>query len=198
MLPGGLDIGVTSNAHIVAWMFLLSRLPVWGAMPRLIGEKLRHLRLQKGLTQVDLARQIGLASHSHVAKVEAGKDTVSLSLVMRIARLLGVSTDYLLRDALPIENPLAFSASVRSNNEAQSFASQLRRLRVQRQLSQRALARQLGLASPTYIGILEADRGKLPSLELVVRIADFFGITTDDLLRGALAWMTDHPSEETR
>jgi transcriptional regulator with XRE-family HTH domain len=155
-------------------------------MPRLIGEKLHYLRLQQGLTQVDLARQLGLASHSHVAKVEAGEDTVSLSLVIRIARLLSVSTDYLLRDALPVENPVAFSVSVPSNDQALSFGAQLQTLRLQRQLSQRDLARQLGLASHTYVGGLEADRGKLPSLELTVRIADFFGVTTDTLLSGAL------------
>ncbi len=195
---GGLGIGLISNTHIVAWMFLVSRLPQWGAMARLIAEKLRCLRLQHAMTQADLARQLGLASHSHIAKVEAGEDTVSLSLVIRIARLLSASTDYLLRDTLPVENPVAFSSGAPLTDQALSFGSQLRTLRLQRQLSQRALTRQLGLVSPSYIGMLEADRGKLPSLELVVRIADFFGVTTDDMLCGVPAVATGLPPGGTR
>jgi transcriptional regulator with XRE-family HTH domain len=73
-----------------------------------------------------------------------------------------------------------------SDDQITSFGNRLRALRLQHQLSQRDLARTLRLASRAYIGGLEADRGKLPSLELVVRMADLFGVTTDDLLRDAI------------
>ncbi len=76
---------------------------------------------------------------------------------------------------------------LRPSHEAMiPFGVRLRALRLQHQLSQRDLARTLGLASRAYIGGLESDRGKLPSLELVVRMADLFGVTTDDLLRGVI------------
>ena len=44
-----------------------------------------------------------------------------------------------------------------------------------------ALARTLGLENRGYISNLEAGR-KLPSISLVLAIADLFGVTTDDLL----------------
>jgi transcriptional regulator with XRE-family HTH domain len=48
------------------------------------------------------------------------------------------------------------------------------------------LAQHLGLASRAYVSNLEAGR-KVPSPELVVRIADHFGVTTDYLLRDDVA-----------
>jgi transcriptional regulator with XRE-family HTH domain len=152
-------------------------------MVRFFGEKLKHLRHQRSMTQVEMARQIGLESHSHIAKLEGG-DAPSLSTVLGIARLLNISTDYLLRDTIPVEAPVPSLAGSTSDDQLTPFGARLRALRLQHQLSQRDLARTLGLASRAYIGGLEADRGKLPSLELVVRMADLFGVTIDDLLRG--------------
>jgi transcriptional regulator with XRE-family HTH domain len=170
-----------SNANILAWMFLLSRLPVWGAMPQLLGEKLRYLRQQRHLTQVELAQMLGGASQSHIANVEAQVDPASLSLVIRIAGQLHVSTDYLLRDSIPVDGPYEIHHAA-SGDQKMSFAVRLRTLRLQNRLSQRNLARRLGIASRAYIGGLEAGQGKLPSMDLVVRIADLFGVTTDYLL----------------
>lgn len=47
--------------------------------------------------------------------------------------------------------------------------------------SQTILARQLGLTSRAYISTLEAG-DKLPSIELLIQIADLFTVTTDALL----------------
>jgi transcriptional regulator with XRE-family HTH domain len=48
------------------------------------------------------------------------------------------------------------------------------------------LTQYLNLASQAYVSNLEAGR-KTPSPELVVRIADLFGVTTDYLLRDDVA-----------
>ena len=53
-------------------------------MPSLFGRKLRVLRHQQGLTQVDLARKLGLSSYTHITKLEASQDAPSLDLVVRI------------------------------------------------------------------------------------------------------------------
>lgn len=66
---------------------------------------------------------------------------------------------------------------------AGSFSENLRFLRQTHQLTQAELARRLGLAKQGYISNLEAGR-KAPSLELVLRIGNLFGITSDELLRG--------------
>jgi transcriptional regulator with XRE-family HTH domain len=134
------------------------------------------------MTQTGLAHRAGLASHTHIVKLEAGQDTPSLELVIRLATILNVSTDYLLRDALPVEPQLAPLVSATWDVAAQLFGAKLRSLRLRHSLSQRDLAQRLGLARRGYVSNLETGR-KLPSLELVVQIADLFGVRTDDLLR---------------
>jgi transcriptional regulator with XRE-family HTH domain len=64
----------------------------------------------------------------------------------------------------------------------QRFGEKLRLLRQRRGLTMRELADALGFRSHGYIGDLESGR-KHPSLELAVKIADFFGVSIDRLAR---------------
>lgn len=64
----------------------------------------------------------------------------------------------------------------------QRFGEKLRTLRKQHNLTMRELADKLGLSTHGYIGDLESGR-RQPSLELAVKIADFFGVTVDQLAR---------------
>ena len=70
-----------------------------GAPARLFGAKLHALRRQQGLTQVVLADKLGLASRAYTSNLEIGRKAPSLDLVVQIADLFGVTTDYLLRDS---------------------------------------------------------------------------------------------------
>jgi transcriptional regulator with XRE-family HTH domain len=72
-------------------------------MPRLLGEKLRYLRTQRQMTQVDVAQRLGLARQAYISNLEAGRKMPSLDLVVQIADLFGVTADYLLRDSAPLE-----------------------------------------------------------------------------------------------
>jgi transcriptional regulator with XRE-family HTH domain len=147
------------------------------------GDKLRYLRQQRGLTQKQLADQLLLASHAHVANLEARRDTPSLELVIAIAQLLNVSTDYLLRDKLPVEDSgLHSSAPKRDTNTFAEFGNRLRLLRTHLGIRQIDLARQLGISN-AYLNNVEANR-KGPSLDLVVKIANSFNMPTDHLLFG--------------
>lgn len=156
--------------------------PCW-AMPQLFGEKLRTLRRQRGLTQVDLARALGLATHSHVSYLESGKSAPSLDLVIRAADLLGVTTDYLLRYAIPISHPLTSTARSSADQLASRFGSKLRELRTRQDMTQVELSAQLHVTAQ-YISFLESGR-KIPSIDFVLLCADLFGVTTDELLREA-------------
>jgi transcriptional regulator with XRE-family HTH domain len=152
-------------------------------MSRLFGEKLRSLRRRSALTQVELIERLRLTAQAHIANLEAGRDAASLDLIVRVARVFGVTTDYLLRDTVPVE-PAPSSAAIEfwdGNASAQHFGEKLRSLRLHQGWGQTTLARQLGLARRGYISNLEAGR-KMPSPELVVRIADLFNVTTDYLL----------------
>jgi transcriptional regulator with XRE-family HTH domain len=162
-------------------------------MPDLFGDKLRRLRHLRGITQSELAQQLGLEAQSHIAKLEHGV-APSLDVVVRVAQRLGVSVDYLLRDTISVD---AATTSLIEPMPAlgiqpASVGTKLRNLRFQHRWSQAELVRRLGLTARSYISNLEAGR-KAPSIELVMQIADLFGVTTDTLLRDE----EPNPSEET-
>lgn len=58
-------------------------------------DKIKTLREHYGLTQVQLAQRLGVTK-SAVNAWETGTNSPSLSYVVKLARIFGVSTDYLL------------------------------------------------------------------------------------------------------
>ncbi|MEM2914194.1 MAG: helix-turn-helix transcriptional regulator [Candidatus Bathyarchaeia archaeon] len=54
--------------------------------------RLREIRIRKGLRQADLARMIGVFQ-SEISEIETGKRKPSVYLAKRIAKALGVSLD---------------------------------------------------------------------------------------------------------
>ena len=58
-------------------------------MPEL-GKKLKHLRLQKNLTQKKLAEKIGCTS-AYICQLESGKTDPSISALKKIANILGIT-----------------------------------------------------------------------------------------------------------
>jgi DNA-binding XRE family transcriptional regulator len=101
--------------------------------------------------------------------------------------VLGVSTDYLLRDSIPVDPPLVVEASSRHlRMPLQFFGAKLRFLRARQGFTQSELMQQLRLASQGYISKLEAG-AKEPSPDLAAQIAELFGVTTEYLLCDAVA-----------
>lgn len=70
-------------------------------MPLRFGEKLQHLRSRRGLTQEALGTYLG-HSQAYVSKLESGQKPPTVELVISIADLFDVSTDYLLRDSVAV------------------------------------------------------------------------------------------------
>lgn len=64
------------------------------------------------------------------------------------------------------------------------FGEKLRTLRERNGITQRQLAEQLGFTN-AYVSYLESGRKK-PNVELVLKIADIFQVTTDELVRDHL------------
>lgn len=60
-----------------------------------IGQKIKKLRTQRGISQVDLAASLGV-SKSVVSSYENGVHLPPYDVLIRISLLFGVSTDYLL------------------------------------------------------------------------------------------------------
>ncbi len=67
------------------------------------GEKLRTLREREGMTQRQLARELGFAAHAFINFLETGKRKPSAELVKKIASLFHVTTDQLLWVELDVE-----------------------------------------------------------------------------------------------
>jgi len=55
------------------------------------GQKLRQLRIKKGLTQQKLAEKLGYKTNSYISDVESGRFIPSKEKLKKIARALGVS-----------------------------------------------------------------------------------------------------------
>lgn len=64
-----------------------------------LGQRIKEKRLEKGLSQEDLADRIDL-SRSYISHVELGSKNASLETVVRIANELGCSANDLLKDSL--------------------------------------------------------------------------------------------------
>lgn len=64
----------------------------------------------------------------------------------------------------------------------QRFGEKLRMLRTRRQMTIRDLAAALGYANNGYISLLETGKRK-PSLEVIMRVAQFFEVTPNHLLQ---------------
>src|SRR5215217_4733351 len=120
-------------------------------MLRLFGEKVRLLRIHRGLSQAELADRVGLARHTHISHIEANRRVPSLELFLQISEVLGVATDYLLRDSITKFPPLLPELKDRHFVvPPHLFNAKLRYLRLQRAMTQDALAEAIGLTSQGY------------------------------------------------
>ena len=73
----------------------------------MLAVQIAFLRIGKGWSQAELGRRLGVSA-SAIGMYEQGRKEPSLGLVVRIARLFGVTVDYLLTgEALRPELPPA-------------------------------------------------------------------------------------------
>ena len=65
-----------------------------------IGERVRLARTNKGITQMQLAKQLQVSPH-FLSNIEQGKQTMSIDTLSGICEALDVSADWILRDCTP-------------------------------------------------------------------------------------------------
>ncbi len=63
---------------------------------REIGQRIRALRMERGLTQQELADLIGISQNS-ISKIEPGLRVPSIDTFLVLAELFDVSIDYIVR-----------------------------------------------------------------------------------------------------
>jgi transcriptional regulator with XRE-family HTH domain len=92
----------------------------------------------------------------------------------------------------PFAHPVKEPAVSKDVETIQQFGAKVRRLREQAGLSQSELARSIGMSGQSKGFISEVESGKrIPRADWIVRLARFFGVTTDYLL-------LDTPLEDER
>lgn len=57
---------------------------------RILGAKVRQLRLLHGMTQVELAKQMGFTSTGAISQVESGQRGLTRENILRLSRIFGV------------------------------------------------------------------------------------------------------------
>ena len=86
--------------------------------PRYLPSKLLQIRRGLGLSQNELLRELGLAdelTQSRISGYELGTREPSLPTLLKYARLVGISVDYLIDDELDLPTRLARKIGYRRN-----------------------------------------------------------------------------------
>lgn len=68
-----------------------------------LGEQIKRLRIERGLTQEALAERIG-CNTSHISNIENNYTKLSLNVLFAISNVLNVSIDYLLSPQMAIRD----------------------------------------------------------------------------------------------
>ena len=70
-----------------------------------IGQKVKKIRLSKGVTQEELAEKVGVGV-THISHLETGSGTVSLKVFLAIVNYLDCSADELLCKEITTARPI--------------------------------------------------------------------------------------------
>lgn len=65
--------------------------------------------VQRGISQADLARDSGL-SQAHISKLVSGKSGAGITTCVALAKALGLSVDYVMRQAGILDTPVDYDA----------------------------------------------------------------------------------------
>ena len=71
--------------------------------PKRLGKKLLHIRSRLELSQTAMSRKLGLSvNYSAVSQYERGTREPPLPVLLKYARLIGISTDVLIDDKMDL------------------------------------------------------------------------------------------------
>ena len=68
--------------------------------PRKLARKLRRVRIRAGLSQSEIAKELGVTDRAIISQFESGKRQPSLPVLLKYARLAGVIVDVLIDDKM--------------------------------------------------------------------------------------------------
>ena len=136
-----------------------------------LAQNLKFLREQMGIRQDEMAKKLDV-SRSAIGNWEKNKRNPDIRMIIRLAEYFGVSLDDLvLKDLAP---PTAL------------YAKNLRFLRTKQEMTQADMASLLGYRGKQGYNSIENGKAK-PNVDDLEKLADFFGITLDQLVKQDLS-----------
>lgn len=136
-----------------------------------LAQNLKFLREQMGICQDEMAKKLDV-TQSAVGNWEKNHRKPDIEMIVRLAEYFGVSLDDLvLKDLAP---PTAV------------YAKNLRFLRVKHGMTQADISSLLGYRGKQGYSAIETGKAK-PNVDDLEKLADFFGITLDQLVKQDLS-----------
>ena len=71
-----------------------------GEIRKVIGQRIKHYRIMKSMTQKELAAELGTVSKTYITNIEAGQKGISLERIVEICEFFNIAVS----DLLPIIN----------------------------------------------------------------------------------------------
>ncbi len=134
----------------------------------MLGDKIKELRIKKGLTQQQLADATNI-SRSTIGMVESNRQQLSNDNLKILSEFFNVSIEY-------FDCYLEYA----DNNIPMTTGDKIKTLRKKNRLTQVQLANKIGIAQST-LGMIETNKQDV-GRKTLVKLADFFGVTVDYLL----------------
>lgn len=134
-----------------------------------INERIKDLRIQKGLSQDELALKMGYRTRSSINKIEKGLNIVPLKKLEKLAKILGTTTDYLINGNI--------------YKHDMTLGDRIKKLRKQNKLSQEALANLIGV---NVQNVYRYEKGIITDLPIsrIDKLAQSLNTTTEYLING--------------
>lgn len=140
----------------------------------MLGKRINELRKSSGMTQEEFGKKLGVIKQT-VSSWENDLSEPNHAATIAIAKLFGVTTDYLLGaegDTMGTEEKI--------NEIAQRVGRNIRSIREQAGLSQKDFAEGFGVSAGA-VGMWETGRRE-PDINMLIQIAHFGGTNLDDLV----------------
>lgn len=136
-------------------------------------EKLKELRIQKGITQKDIAIITG-HQQTLVSKWELGEREPSFESLKKISKFFNVSIDTLLG------NNFEYSVKQINKTNNELYLHNLKFLRKEKKLTQAQVAREINISQQTYANY-ENNKTEAP-YDIIKKLANLYSCSIDELL----------------
>lgn len=121
-----------------------------------ISDRIKSIRLEKGLTQDELALRMGFSNRSAISKIETAGNDITLKTINKVANALGVTKPYLMGYSDKKTTELDTSIETESSIGI-TIADRIKDERIKKHMTQLQLAQKMGYKTKSAVSILESS-----------------------------------------